>query len=160
LTDLPYPSPRIGPIPDCRRRRLREAQVRLLAGPVCAALLGLCGVRAAASGPVEIELNKLEPREGGCQAWIVARNPGPATHDSLRLDVVLFDRDGVIARRLAVEAGPLPAGKTVAKAFVAQGLACETVGSLLLNDVLSCGGDSPCLDAVTVGARPPLSFTK
>lgn len=121
--------------------------------------LSICAA-AASAAPVEIELNKLEPRDGGCQAWLVARNMGEAAHDSLRLDVVLFDRAGVIARRLAVEAGPLPANKTVVKAFVAEGLACETVGSLLLNDVLSCGGDSSCLDAVTVGARPPLSFTK
>jgi hypothetical protein len=109
---------------------------------------------------VEIELNKLEPRDGGCQAYLVTRNPGPVAHDSLRLDLVLFDRDGVIAKRLAVEAGPLPAEKTVVKAFVAEGLACEDVGAALLNDVLSCGGDSPCLDAVRVTARPPLSFTK
>jgi hypothetical protein len=115
---------------------------------------------AASASPVEIELNKLEPREGGCQAWLVARNEGLAAHDSLRLDLVLFDRDGVIARRLAVEAGPLAAEKTVVKAFIAEGLSCETVGSVLLNDVLSCGGDGPCLDAVRVSARPPLNFAK
>jgi len=118
---------------------------------------------AAAQGaapPVEIELNKLEAREGGCQAYLVARNPGGLAHESLRLDIVLFDRDGVIARRLAVEAGPLPAQKTMVKAFVAEGVACGAIGSALLNDVLSCGGDAPCLDLVRVVARPPLTFTK
>jgi hypothetical protein len=126
---------------------------------ICALALAASAAPAAAS-PVEIELNKLEAREGGCQAWLVARNVGSAQHDSLRLDVVLFDRDGVIARRLAVEAGPLPSQKTVVKAFVAEGLSCETVGSVLLNDVLSCAGEGPCLDAVRVSARPPLSFSK
>jgi hypothetical protein len=128
------------------------ARPLVLALSVCAA--------AASAAPVEIELNKLEPRDGGCQAWLVARNMGEAAHDSLRLDVVLFDRDGVIARRLAVEAGPLPPGKTSVKAFVAEGLACETVGAALLNDVLSCGGGEACLDAVRATARAPLTFSK
>ncbi len=128
---------------------------------VAALALGAAGAAgSAAAGSVEIELNKLEPRQGGCQAWLVARNGGETAHDSLRLDIVLFDRDGVIARRLAVEAGPLPPGKTAVRAFVAEGLACETVGAALLNDVLACGGGAPCLGAVTVAARPPLSFTK
>ncbi len=131
------------------------ARLQAVAACALAAAAGL-----AAASPVEIELNKLEPREGGCQAWLVARNEGPAAHDSLRLDLVIFDRDGVIARRLAVEAGPLAAEKTVVKAFVAEGLSCETVGSVLLNDVLSCSGDGPCLDAVRVSARPPLNFAK
>ncbi|SEA90436.1 hypothetical protein [Rubrimonas cliftonensis] len=134
----------------------RRAAAMALATTVCA---GPAFAQDAAP-PVEIELNKLEAREGGCQAYLVARNLGGLAHESLRLDVVLFDRDGVIARRLAVEAGPLPAEKTMVKAFVAEGVACEAIGSALLNDVLSCGGDGPCLDAVQVVARPPLTFTK
>jgi hypothetical protein len=127
---------------------------------VAAALAAPAPASAEEARPVEIELNKLETRERGCEAWLVARNSGPQAHESLRLDVVLFDRDGVIVRRLAVEIGPLPAEKTVVKAFVAEGVACGAIGALLLNDVLSCGGEGACLDAVRVGARPPLSFTK
>lgn len=114
----------------------------------------------AATPPVEIELNTLQPAAAGCQAYLVLRNPGAVAHDSLRLDVVLFDPAGLILRRLAVEAGPLPADKTMVKAFVAEGLACDDVGALLLNDVLSCSGDAPCLEAVRVTGRAPLLFTK
>lgn len=131
-------------------------------GNLIAAALVVAGVAAAARAEpaTEIELNRLEAHEGGCQASLVARNPGAVAHDSLRLDVVLFDRDGVILKRLAVEAGPLPAAKTMVKGFIAEGVRCEDIGSALLNDVLSCGGAAPCLDAVAVSARPPLSFTR
>jgi hypothetical protein len=129
------------------------------AGLVCAVLWGAAAA-AQAEAPVEIELNKLQPGPQGCEAWLVIRNLGAQAHDSLRLDTVLFDRDGVIARRLAVEAGPVPAEKTMVNAFVVDGVACEAIGGALLNDVLACGGAGPCLDAVRVSARPPLTFTK
>lgn len=129
---------------------------------VLAAVPAASGEEAAPEVPavVEVELNKLEPRGDGCQAWLVARNPGPVAHQSLRLDVVLFGADGVIATRLAVEIGPLPADKTLVKAFVVEGVACDSIGAALLNDVLSCGGDAPCLDAVRPVGRAPLIFTR
>jgi hypothetical protein len=114
----------------------------------------------AADDRVAIELNRLEPREGGCQAYIVTRNPGDVRHESLRLDVVLFDRDGVVARRMAVQAGPVPPQKTSVRVFAIDGVACEDAGALLLNDVLDCAQGQACLDAVAVSARPPLQFIR
>jgi hypothetical protein len=124
-------------------------------------LLLLCGAAAAqVQAPValRIELNRLEPREGGaCRVWLVLNNGGAEPLDPLRLDLVLFGRDGVVARRVAVDVGPLPAGRTGARIFDLAGQGCDTIGSLLMNDVLACGADpaarSPCAERATLASR-------
>jgi hypothetical protein len=90
--------------------------------------------------PLRLELNRLEARDGGaCRVWIVLGNEGAAV-EQLRLDLVLFGRDGVVARRVAVDVGPLPEGRTQARIFDLAGQSCDTLGSVLLNDVLACDG--------------------
>src|SRR3546814_13298842 len=42
------------------------------------------------------------------------------------------DRTGVVAKRLAVQAAPLPAGKTSLKVFDVEGHGCEDIGSIPL----------------------------
>src|SRR3546814_1132696 len=71
-------------------------------------------------------------------AYLVVKNTGEQAFDSLKLDLVMFDRGGVVAKRLAVQAGPLPVGKTSLKVFDVEGNACPDIGSILLNDVLEC----------------------
>ncbi|MCB4825290.1 Tat pathway signal protein [Roseicella aerolata] len=111
----------------------------LLALPVMIAP-GLLRAEAPAP-PLRLELNRLEPREGGaCRVWLVANSAAPEALDPLRLDLVLFGRDGVVARRVAVDIGPLPAGRTQARIFDLAGQPCDGLGSVLLNDVLACGG--------------------
>src|SRR3546814_3969131 len=73
--------------------------------------------QAAGGETVSIELNKLEPQESACRAYLVVKNTGEQAFDSLKLDLVMFDRGGVVAKRLAVQAGPLPVGKTSLKVF-------------------------------------------
>lgn len=108
---------------------------------------------------LRIELNRLEPREGGnCRVWFVLSNRDAEPLDPLRLDLVLFARDGVVARRVAVDVGPLPAGRTQARIFDLAGLACGGIGQVLLNDVLACGGAEPaqrnaCLDRMSLASR-------
>jgi hypothetical protein len=125
----------------------------------------LVSANAAATTPtLEIELNKLESVEGACRAYLVFRNTTEANFASLRLDLVLFGKDGVIARRLAVEAAPLAAGKTSVKLFDVQGLACGDVGQMLLNDVVACkdatGERSDCAGLVKPMSKTGATFTK
>ena len=108
---------------------------------VLAALLLASSAGAEQQRMMRIELNRLEPREGGaCRVWLVLNNAAAEALNPLRLDLVLFGRGGVVARRLAVDVGPLPAGRTQARIFDLAGQGCETIGSLLLNDVLACNG--------------------
>ncbi len=110
-----------------------------------AALAGLLALAAwtgparAEPPPLRLELNRLEPRDNGaCRFWFVANNAAPEAVDPLRLDLILFGRDGVILRRLAVDLGPLPASRTTVRIFDVGGQPCEGIGQLLLNDVLAC----------------------
>ena len=115
-----------------------------------AVLLGAAGEPRAA-----IELNRLEPRDGGgCRVWLLLRNPTPVAHERVRLDLLLFGRDGVVARRLVVDAGALPAEKTMARIFDVPGLECGAIGSVLLNDVPACAAE-PCLPQFATASRVP-----
>ncbi|WP_237181115.1 Tat pathway signal protein [Roseomonas haemaphysalidis] len=89
--------------------------------------------------PIGIELNRLEAQGANCRVWMVARNPAADAVDPLRLDLILFGKDGIIVRRLALDIGPLPARKTQARIFDLAGQNCDGLGSILLNDVLACG---------------------
>ncbi len=110
-----------------------------LALAACAAFAFAGHGAAASGGPVMLELNKLEPTSGagGCQAFMLIENGADAL-ESLNVDLVMMDRDGVIARRLAVELGPLRQGKTSVKVFRIEGVECGRIGGVLLNDVLAC----------------------
>jgi len=126
------------------------------------ALLGVAAPARAADGAVTVELNKLEPNGAACRAYLVLENGTESAFASLKLDLVMFDADGVVAKRLAVETAPLPAGKTSLKAFDVDGLACAEIGSVLLNDVMACadasGARDDCLALVTPSARGPVAF--
>jgi hypothetical protein len=129
--------------------------IRLLLATLLVALPAL----AQPAAPLRIELNRLEPREStACRIWLVLNNGGTEALDPVRLDLVLFGRDGVIARRVAVDVGPLPAQRTQARIFDLAGQACEGLGQVLLNDLLACGGTdttsrNACMDRAALASR-------
>jgi hypothetical protein len=124
---------------------------RIVLGVICAAL-SMAAPASAASG-VSIELNRLEAKDATCRVSIVVANPGDKALDSLKLDLVFFDKEGVISRRLAVEAGPVRAAKTSVKLFEATDTPCDGVSRVLLNDVTACGGEQDCLALVSTSSR-------
>lgn len=113
-------------------------------------------------GGVDVELNKLQQMDNACRAYLVTQNLTDTDFKSLQLDIVMFDNDGIVAKRLAVEIAPLTAGKTSLKVFDIGGLACENIGQLLLNNVLQCQDDSgkrdDCLTLVHVSSRGKVAF--
>jgi hypothetical protein len=129
---------------------------------------------APAAAPITLDLNKLEPLPGsspGCRAYIVVANPDPKPIPKLTIDVILFNNDGVIARRLALDLAPLAARKTAVRLFDLQGLPCDDIAQVLINDVLTCetGDDSgkpaevqrqACLDRLTPSSRAKAKLTK
>lgn len=126
-----------------------------------------CAADAAADpaeARVAIELNKLEPVAEACRAYLVVRNDTGIAFESLQLDLVLFDNDDIVAKRLAVETAPLPAGKTSLKVFDIAGLQCDAIGQILLNNVLSCedafGKRDDCLALLAVTSRGMVPFIK
>lgn len=145
--------------------------MRRLLAPVLA-VAGVCLVAALATptqgapteGRLGIELNRLEASGESCRVYIVMANKTPRNFAALKLDLVMFDREEVIAARLAVDAAPLPAGKTGLKVFDVDGLACAGIGQVLFNDVLACAGpEGPiddCLALIETSARGTVPFNK
>ncbi len=113
---------------------------------------------AAGAEELKLELNKLEEAEGACRAYLLFENRAAHSFQSLKLDLVMFGLDGVITKRLAIEGGPLPKDKTSVKLFEINGLKCETIGRILLNDVINCqnsAGDNldGCIELVTTSSK-------
>ncbi len=145
----------------------------LLLRLVAAAALFVPSLASAQDAPmVSLELNKLEPVPAaaaggapGCRAYIVATDPdnGPKV-DAMRLDLVLFGTDGVIARRIALDVGPIQPGRTQVRPFDLRDLACEGIGQILVNDALICkigGADQgDCLDRVKTSSRITAKLAK
>jgi hypothetical protein len=129
---------------------------------------------ASAEAPLAIELNKLEPLAqpaSGCRLYFVASNPDADSIRQLRLELILFGTDGVIARRVAVDLGPLRGKKATVRAFDLEGLACDAIDHALVNNVLACdaGGQAApdaeqqreaCLDRLAVTSHAKAALTK
>jgi hypothetical protein len=141
-------------------RRLAPRAGSLL-GFAAALALTLAASAALSQTPIVVELNRLEAREGSCNAMFLVRNPAAAI-DELRLDLVLFDRSGVITRRINLDLGPVPGEKTQVRSFILSGVACEALGSVLLNEVSACriGGAarSDCLTSLSLASRAGVEF--
>ncbi len=130
----------------------------------CCLFLFVCSTPVSAQQNLTIELNKLESVENACRAYMIFENNSGTSYDSLKLDLVMFDADGLINKRIAVEGAPLPVGKTSVKLFDIQDVSCEQLGRILLNDVLSCSGPageySDCLARIETTSRNLVSFFK
>src|SRR5690606_31370006 len=124
-----------------------------LALPFCAAAFITAAQSPASAAPmVRVELNKLETVEKDCRATLVVSNSGEQAYSELRLDLVVFDKESIVAKRLIVDVAPLAAEKTSVKSFDIAGLPCNDISRVLLNDVPACGGDA-CLGQVETSSR-------
>lgn len=128
-----------------------------MAGIGLAAALLAPGGGAAARDALLVELNRLESVEAGCQAFMVVENGLDAALATLTLDLVTFDGEGLIGRRLAVELGPARAGRPTVTAFVVEGRPCDAIARVLVNGVLACADDAgpraDCADALATRSR-------
>lgn len=113
---------------------------------------------------ISIELNKLEANGASCRAYLVVNNESKTGLKSFKLDLVLFQNDGVIGRRFAVDLAPLRPSKRSVKLFDIDGTSCDSVGSFLINDVMECEAESgqvdDCLAAISVSSLSQVELTK
>ncbi len=117
------------------------------------------------SEDIGVELNKLETLKNGCRAYVVVNNKSQTIFKTMKLDLVLFRPDGIIGRRFAVDLAPVRANKRTVKLFDLDGVACDQVGSFLVNDVLECserGGkeDPNCLARLSVSSLAKAQLSK
>lgn len=114
---------------------------------------------------VKIELNKLETIDKGCRAYMVVNNTGDTGFQSFKLDLVLFQGDGVIGRRFSLDLAPVRPKKRAVKLFEIDNMACDKIGQFLINDVIECkadqgGGDSNCLQRLTTSSLTNVQLSK
>jgi hypothetical protein len=162
-----------------RRRLLRPESTRVtalrtIANSVLCAVAALTFAGAAngaeqpaaapASSGTSLELNKLESTDKGCRAYMVVNNPTDTVYQSFKLDLVLFQTDGVIGRRFALDLAPVKAQKKSVKLFELDGIACDKIGSFLINDVMDCksetGPAENCLQKMTTSSLTNVQLSK
>ena len=173
--------PRSGTIWDADRRREVPASMRchppaaqrvahrhpaspaLLAAALLSASVLSTSPLAADEG-IGVELNRLEEQGSNCRAYLVIANPGETAFSSFKLDLVIFDRSGMIMRRLALDLAPLRAVKTSVKVFDITDTACGAIGSILVNDVVDCrdasGTVANCVDRISTSSKLAVSLSK
>jgi hypothetical protein len=143
--------------------------MRSLIGPVAIAAVavaaGLAVSPVAAQSPsLAVELNKIEDNAGRCSAAFVLKNQTGETIDQLRLDLYVFDKDGVIARHLFLDTGPLRDGKTSVASFAILDKSCSEVGRLLVSDVPVCkthsGNAIDCVGALDLTSKASVALEK
>jgi hypothetical protein len=135
----------------------------LRVGALVAGLLpGLAG--AAAAQTLDIELNKLEDLNGQCAASLLLTNRLSETLDQVRFDLYIFGRDGIIARRLLLDTGPMQVDKTTVATFALIDRTCDAIGRLLVSGVPICkgtdGADIDCAAALNLTSRAAVPLTK
>ncbi|ODA68242.1 hypothetical protein A7A08_00059 [Methyloligella halotolerans] len=116
------------------------------------------------AGKLSMELNKLETQGNACRTYLVFKNETGSSFKTLKLDLVVFGADGIVSKRLAVEAAPLAADKTSLKVFDIGDVTCDKVGQLLLNDVTACADENgeidECIAKLDLKSRGDVEFTK
>jgi hypothetical protein len=107
----------------------------------------------AAENDVRVELNALESSESQCRMTFVIENKSAAL-ESLKLDLVIFNTESIVYRRLITELAPVRAGRTIVKTFAVV-TPCAQIGAVLVNDVSACvpGERDACLDGLALASR-------
>lgn len=146
---------------------LARAGGRMVPAAAAAAVLAVCGATFALADPakqVTLELNKLEAQDKSCRAYLVVSNDGTTVYQSFKLDLVMFQPDGVIGKRFALDLAPIKAGKKTVKLFDLDGVACDKVGSFLVNDIMECKSDGAaaedCLSRLTLSSLGQVKISK
>jgi hypothetical protein len=120
--------------------------------------------QAPSDNAITLELNKLETSEKGCRAYVVVSNPSSTTYDAYKLDLVMFQSDGIIGRRFALDLAPLRPSKRTVKLFELDNTSCDNIGSFLVNDVLECrsetGPVNDCLARLKVSSLTKVGLSK
>lgn len=144
--------------------RIRHLAPRRLCKAAGFLLVAFCAAPSPvfAKEDLGLELNKLETAATSCQAYFLIEEKAGKPLQSLKADLIIFGKDGGIARRLIAEMGPIRAKKTSVKIFAID-VPCAEISGVLLNDVTSCAPQaSPeaCLDRLIVSSRLNTRFYK
>jgi hypothetical protein len=125
-------------------------------------VLAASASNALAKDDIALELNKLETVKKACQAYFLIEEKVGKPLQSLKADLIIFGKDGGIAKRLIAEMGPVRSKKTSVKIFELD-VPCPEISGVLLNDVASCAPEATgeaCLDRLVLSSRLATRFYK
>jgi hypothetical protein len=119
-------------------------------------LLVASSARSAPNDPIRVELNLAESVQNKCRLSFLIENKSETPIERLTPDLAIFNREGIIQRRLVAEMGPVYRSKTIIKTFEIEG-ECGQIGSILINDITACTPGDPglCLDRLVLSSRVP-----
>ena len=116
------------------------------------------------SDGITLELNKIEKSDKGCRAYVVVTNPTQTSYEAFKLDLVMFQTDGIVGRRFALDLAPVRLAKRSVKLFDLDGAQCDGIGSFLINDVMECrtssGPATDCLARLKVKSLTKVEISK
>ena len=131
------------------------------------AALGLLVVAqplAAAESELLIELNKLEDTDQGCRSLFLFDNATGHELNRFRVDLILFDPEGVYAKQLMLDMAPLREDKKVLASFLLAEQQCASIGSILVNGLPLCengaGAQLDCVKLLEVRSRTDTALEK
>jgi hypothetical protein len=147
-------------------RTRRNGRGRRPVGAVWA-VLGLAIVAqplVAAEAELLIELNKLEDTEQGCRSLFLFDNATGHELHRFRVDLILFDQEGIYAKQLLLDLAPLHEDKKVLASFLLAEEPCASIGSILVNDLPWCedgaGAEFDCVPLLKVESRTDVPLEK
>lgn len=114
------------------------------------AAVPLAPARAQTAAPerhVSLDLNALQPSQGGCRLTFVVANGLDTPIDRAAFEMALFDKAGVVDRLTVLDFKALTAGKTKVSRFDLKGADCANVGRVLINEATDCSGAGTPPDA-------------
>ncbi|MGI9437597.1 MAG: hypothetical protein ACR2Q4_22675 [Geminicoccaceae bacterium] len=122
----------------------------------------LTGPVQADEDAIAIELNKTESTEQGCRPHFLFNNQSGHQLNQFQVELVLFDQTGVYAKQIRLDMAPLYEGKKVLASFLLDDIACDQIGSMLVNDLPKCanstGTDLDCLSLLQVSSKSDIAL--
>lgn len=122
------------------RSLLRSAACLLLflTGPALSQETDPAAEATETAGTIMLQLNKLEPGENACNAYMVVDNQSPEPLTELKVDVYLFDKQGIVLQGVALQFADVGSEGEMVVPFELPAIACDEIGRVLLNKVLVC----------------------
>jgi hypothetical protein len=101
-----------------------------------------------------LELNAVDNVDNRCRLTFLIENKTSASIDTIKLDLALFNQQGVIQRRMVTEMGPVRPKRTNVRTFPTD-TDCAQIGSILVNDVTACApaDANACMDGLDLSSR-------
>jgi len=111
---------------------------------------------------LRIDLNKTERSDENCRITLVFENNSQDFYQKYYMELAFFNKNGVIAQRITVDAAPLRNNKTTIKEFDVPQLQCNDINRVLLNTISKCEPSSEqnldCMSLIKLKSHSGIEF--